>query len=375
MKIKRRKREYIQLKHKLLIRLALAGIGAVILLISIYNLIWFQRGSNFLVGLFQHFLKISYQDALNIYQQLIRNNTDVIWAFTVLILFSLLLTLVLNWFVRYFNLINQGIRALLEETVEIHLPEEMAETERILSDVKSELRQRKTEAQLAEQRKNDLVMYLAHDIRTPLTSVIGYLSLLDEVPDMPAEQKAKYVHITLEKAHRLEHMINEFFEITRYNIQQISIEKEPIDLYYMLVQLTDEFVPILSSNGNIAILDVPEDLSLHADPDKLARVFHNILKNSAAYSYPDTEILIKGKRHEDSVILTFQNQGRPIPKEKLASLFEKFFRLDESRTSHTGGSGLGLAIAKEIITLHGGIISADCNGELITFTICLPAHV
>lgn len=366
---------YGQLKLKLLVRFALTGIGAVILLLCIYNFLWYQRGANFMVEMIQRFMKLSYEEALYIYQQVIRNNTDIIWAFTVLILFTLLLTLVLNWFVRYFNMINQGVRALLDEDAEIHFPSEMAETERTLIAIKSELRQRKLESQLAEQRKDDLVMYLAHDIRTPLTSVIGYLNLLDEVPDMPTEQRAKYVHITLEKAYRLERMINEFFEITRYNLRQISISKEPLDLYYMLVQVIDELHPILSANGNTTVLQVPEDVQLYGDPDKLARVFNNVMKNAAAYSYPNTEILISAVVKEDSVVLIFQNKGRTIPKEKLSSLFEKFYRLDESRASSTGGSGLGLAIAKEIVTLHGGTITAESENETITFTITLPISV
>lgn len=100
-------------------------------------------------------------------------------------------------------------------------------------------------------------MYLAHDIKTPLTSIIGYLSLLDEAPDMPVDQKAKYVHITLDKAYRLEQLIDEFFEITRYNLQTITLTKTHIDLYYMLVQMTDEFYPQLSAHGKQAVIHAP----------------------------------------------------------------------------------------------------------------------
>ena len=374
MKANLRKRHsvYGQLKLKLLIRFALAGIGAIILLFCTYNFLWYQRGANFLVDMIQRLWKLSYEEALHIYQQVIRNNTEIIWAFSVLILFILLLTLVLNWFVCYFNMINQGVQALLDEDAEIHFPSEMAETERTLVEIKSELRQRRLESQLAVQRKNDLVMYLAHDIRTPLTSVIGYLSLMDEVPDMPTEQRAKYVHITHEKAYRLERMINEFFEITRYNLQQISISKEPLDLYYMLVQVIDELHPILSANGNTTVLKVPEDTQIYGDPDKLARVFNNILKNAAAYSFSNTEIVIQSEISGEFLHIFFQNQGKHIPQEKLSTLFEKFFRLDESRTSNTGGSGLGLAIAKEIISLHDGTITASCVDNTITFAIQLP---
>ena len=141
------------------------------------------------------------------------------------------------------------------------------------------------------QRKNDLITYLAHDLKTPLTSVIGYLTLLEEASDMPETQKEKYTHIALEKAQRLEGLIEEFFEITQYNLQNIFLEKEDLDLSYMLMQMAEEFYPVLAAHGNEVKLEIEEDIHLHADPDRLARVFNNILKNAVAYSYPNTPIL------------------------------------------------------------------------------------
>lgn len=221
-------------------------------------------------------------------------------------------------------------------------------------------------------RKNDLIVYLAHDLKTPLTSVIGYLSLLQEVPEMPAEQRARYVNITLDKAQRLEALINEFFDITRYNLQQIHLEKEKIDLSYMLVQLTDEFYPILSEHGNTVCLEAEENLTLYGDSEKLARVFNNILKNAVSYSYPDTEIEVRAERREQEIHICFTNKGKTISPYKLESIFEKFFRLDEARSANTGGAGLGLTIAKEIVIMHGGTITASSENETTTFHIILP---
>jgi len=221
-------------------------------------------------------------------------------------------------------------------------------------------------------RKNDLITYLAHDLKTPLTSIIGYLSLLDEIPEMPEKQRKKYTKITLDKAQRLEKLINEFFEITRYNLQQISIEKETVDLSYMLFQMADEFYPILQAHGNTAKLEIDENLTIMADPIELARVFNNILKNAVAYSSPDTPIKIQAKKEEHYVRICFSNEGKTIPKQKLNSIFEKFFRLDDARATNTGGAGLGLAIAKEIVTLHNGTISASSENGITAFLITLP---
>lgn len=242
-----------------------------------------------------------------------------------------------------------------------------------MADVKGAML--KSEQHLREEaaRRSDLVMYLAHDIRTPLTSVIGYLSLLAEASEMPADQRAKYVNITLEKALRLERMVNEFFEITRYNVQQISIEKQQVDLCYLLVQLTDELSPALAAKGNTLRLECAESLTLWGDPDQLARVFNNVLKNAAAYSSPGSEIKITAAAQGEWVQLCFQNQGREIPAEKLAAIFERFYRLDDARASNTGGAGLGLAIAREIVSLHGGSIWAESGGGSVSFFVRLPA--
>lgn len=340
----------------------------------LYIVIWHGRGADWIVSILQQLFRIDYHESLVIYQQVFRNYADIIWLGAIAVIFFISFRFFINWVIRYFIIVNNGIDALLNDSeTEIHLLSEMSAIEKKLNTVKQALERRTLEAQLAEQRKNDLVMYLAHDIRTPLTSVIGYLNLLEEAPDMPSAQKAKYLHISLNKAYQLEKMINEFFEITRYNLQQISLTKETIDLYYMLVQLSDELSPLLAANGNTAKLYADENLTVCGDPDKLARVFNNVLKNAAAYSYPNTEIIITAKTETDVVRITFENRGNTIPKEKLNAIFEKFYRLDEARASVSGNAGLGLAIAKEIVTLHGGSVSAASEHNTVRFIITLPA--
>lgn len=241
-----------------------------------------------------------------------------------------------------------------------------------MMQIKSKMEQHEHALKEEVQRKNDLITYLAHDLKTPLTSVIGYLNLMQEAPDMPAEQRAKYTAITLEKAERLEKLINEFFEITRYNLQQITLEKRKIDLYYMLVQMADEFYPMLQPKGNTIILHADENIYLWGDSEKLARVFNNILKNAVAYSDPDSVIEIFVSVTQGWVTLIFENSGETIPAEKLNQIFDKFFRLDEARNSDTGGAGLGLAIAKEIVLLHGGQITAESKARKTRFLVTLP---
>lgn len=274
---------------------------------------------------------------------------------------------------QYLNeVLNASENIFAQKSGLIELSAPLKDAEVYLNKLKESVKSNERMAKEAEMRKNDLIAYLAHDLKTPLTSVIGYLSLLEETPDMPSEQRAKYVHITLEKAQRLEKLVSEFFEITLYDLHNISLEKEKIDLYYMLVQLTDEFYPVLSAHENTIKLEADENLTVCGDPDKLARVFNNILKNAVAYSYPKTEILVRARAADESICITFCNKGKTIPSSKLDTIFDKFFRLDETRSTNTGGAGLGLAIAKEIVSLHGGKITADSKDEATAFLVMLP---
>lgn len=249
------------------------------------------------------------------------------------------------------------------------------ELESELNYQKLERVKRKEREKLEEQKKTDLLTYLAHDIKTPLASVIGYLNLLSETADMPEELRRKYTGITLEKAERLEELINEFFDIIRFNLSTIPLELEELDVSFMLAQIADESYPLLKAGGRWATVEAEDGLCVLGDPNKLARVFHNILKNAVAYSYENTEIQIRAIKEGDWVRIDFSNQGKVIPKQKLDMIFEKFYRLDTSRSTKTGGAGLGLAIAKEIVTEHKGMISVESNEMCTTFTVCLPAEI
>ena len=260
---------------------------------------------------------------------------------------------------------NQG------EAVDI-FPKEYAEVSTQIVEIKSTMQRHEQLLKEESSRKNDLIVYLAHDLKTPLTSIIGYLSLLQEAPDMPAEQKAKYVNITLDKAQRLEKLINEFFDITRFSLTHLELEKGDTDLKRMLEQMCSEFGPVLAQRGMTCQLDLPGELRAVCDPDKIARVFDNLLNNACHYAYSDSVLRVAARAEETKIVMTFCNAGPTIPPEKLARMFEQFFRLDTSRGTRTGNAGLGLAIAKEIVEAHGGTITARSEGEEMLFTVTLP---
>ena len=275
---------------------------------------------------------------------------------------------------------NQQLQALIEASGQlsqpteepIRLPPAMKSVEDQLNLAREEALHAQRTAREAEQRKNDLVVYLAHDLKTPLTSVIGYLTLLRDEPQISPELRARYTGIALEKAERLEDLINEFFDITRFNLSHLELEKQTVDLSRMLQQVVSEFEPMLAEEQLTCALDLPARMDYPCDPDKLARVFDNLLRNACHYSTPGTNVQISGAETDTSIVLSFHNEGRTIPPEKLERIFDQFFRLDSSRATRTGGAGLGLAIAKEIVELHGGTISARSWDNQVEFQVTLP---
>ena len=251
-------------------------------------------------------------------------------------------------------------------------PEEYSAIAVQMSEVKEKIQSHEAALNRENARKNDLITYLAHDLKTPLTSVIGYLSLLREAPDMPLKLRIKYTNVAFKKARRLESLINEFFDITRFNLQQVRIHIDSFDLSYLLMQLSEEFFPQATKRGNWISLDKPDELPMMGDAENLARVLNNLLKNAIAYSDPGTEIRIKARASAEQVRLTMTNHGPTIPANELDQLFDKFYRIDSSRSTETGGAGLGLAIAKEIVTLHHGTIAVTSKDNLTCFTVTLP---
>jgi len=276
----------------------------------------------------------------------------------------------------YLNEVIDATETVYEKSAKgITLSAPLHDVESRMNQIKlSILTSEKSVAQ-AEEKKNELVMYLAHDIRTPLTTVIGYLHLLDEAPDMPPEQRKKYIGIALNKSERLDVLINELFDLTRYNSKAVSLHKTEVDLYCLLSQIADEFYPALSANENTVNISAEDNLIVSADTEMLARVFGNLLKNAAAYSDTGSEIYISAKKENDVAVIAFQNTGDTISPENVQTMFDKFSRLDRARASETGGAGLGLPIAKEIVELQGGTITVQSKDRTIIFLVHLPlAH-
>ena len=315
------------------------------------------------------------QTAIDLYWQLIGDNKIFFMILGFLLLFALFFYVALSKMTTYLDQVGDGIENILSESTEpIHLITELKPIEIRLNEIKATIKRQELEAVESEKRKNDLVLFLAHDLKTPLTSVVAYLTMLDSHPDMPVEERAKYTHISLEKAIRLGELINEFFDITKFNLQNMELEPVELNLTMMLEQIADELYGVLQEKKLTCEVEVQENLEVYGDPDKLARVFDNLLRNAIAYCYEGTTIRIEAHEKRRDVEIIFTNEGKKIPGSKLQTIFERFYRLDNSRSTETGGAGLGLAIAKEIVDLHHGRIIAKSDESYTRFIVTLPSR-
>lgn len=360
-------------KLKLSILLQTVFVTALTILVGGFILEYFlEDSSNDLVKLLTS-VHVQEESARHWYWRVIGNNKDFFLVIGFLCLFSLFFYAALSKMVKYLNQVETGIdNIVLDSADSIHMITELKPIETRLNEIKQILKKQEQEVIEGEKKKNDLIVFLAHDLKTPLTSIVAYLTMLDSYQDMPEEERQRYTHIALEKSIRLGELISEFFEITKFNLQDIVLEPVELNLSMMLEQLADELYGVLREKNLTCEVEAAEDMVVYGDADKLARVFDNILRNAVSYCYPNTKIRIQAEMTEEGNRIVFSNRGKQIPKEQLGTIFEKFYRLDEARHSTTGGVGLGLAIAKEIVELHGGTIWAESDDKETRFIVTLP---
>lgn len=371
------KNNYRKLKFTILLQTVL--VTALTVLVGGFILKYIVDGiyndsiSKFFLNIIMKF-GVDEQTAIDMYWRFLGDNKDLFIIVGFLLLFALFFNIALSKMTKYLDQVGDGIENIVSDSAEpIHLITELKPLEIRMNEIKATLKRQELQTEEGEKKKNDLVLFLAHDLKTPLTSIVAYLTMLDSHPDMEKEEREKYTHIALEKSMRLGELINEFFDITRYNLQDIELEPTEIDLTLMLEQIADELYGVLQEKRLSCVVDVEENLEVYGDPDKLARVFDNILRNAVAYCYENTSIQIQAKLKKNDIEVIFVNEGKKIPGDMLQTIFEKFYRVDGSRSSGTGGAGLGLAIAKEIVELHGGRIRAKSDDIRTQFIVTLPS--
>lgn len=276
----------------------------------------------------------------------------------------------------YFKEISKGIHSLangdFKHKVHICSNDEFRNIAHDINLASEKLQEAIQRGDFSESSKDQLVVNLAHDLRTPLTSVLGYLDLILKDESLTKEQTRHFLTIAFTKSQRLERLIEELFEITRMNYGMLPVEKKKINLTDLLNQLREELYPLFEKNRLIARMNCDPHLLILGDGDLLARVFENLLTNAIRYGYDGQYIDINGFIAESDVIVQIVNYGDSIPKDELPHLFDMFYIGDKSRTHKENSTGLGLFIAKNIVEQHNGAITAESSIVQTVFEVRLP---
>ncbi|MEK3790517.1 HAMP domain-containing sensor histidine kinase [Paenibacillus sp. FSL R7-0204] len=279
-------------------------------------------------------------------------------------------------YIRYLNEISKGIHHLaggdFHNQVRIASRDEFSAIAEDLNVAGAKLQEAVQRGDFAESSKDQLVVNLAHDLRTPLTSVLGYLDLILRDEQLPVETIRHYATIAFTKSQRLEKLIDELFEITRMNHGTLPVVKTYLDITELLRQLNEEMYPVFERNGLTSRLNVTPGLMIYGDGDLLVRVLGNLLTNAARYGQEGGYVDINSRLDAGAVAVEVINYGKPIPPEEQPHIFEMYYSGDRARTHQEGGTGLGLFIARNIVEQHDGSLSVESNELRTRFEVRLP---
>ncbi|MCB5951325.1 HAMP domain-containing histidine kinase [Enterococcus sp. BWT-B8] len=224
-----------------------------------------------------------------------------------------------------------------------------------------------------EKSKDELITNVSHDIRTPLTSIIGYLGLIEDRQFHSEEEILKYTHIAYVKAKQMKLLVDDLFEYTKVRQPSVPLNAITFDMAQLLEQLAVDFELEAHKKGMEILVETnPASIRMEGDTEKLVRVFNNLLSNALKYGQGGNQILMEANKVGTEVVVAVRNNGPKIPQKSLDQLFDRFYRVEESRSQETGGTGLGLAIAQSIVALHGGYIYATSDAQWLSFIIHLP---
>ncbi len=306
--------------------------------------------------------------------------TVIFYVIIGIIIFSAAFMLLQRRSFKYIDTIADSVRNIAEgdlnTDVEVEGDDEFSEIAADLNRMEEDIRDLMDRERESERTKNELITNVAHDLRTPLTSVIGYLELLKDNVAKDPETQHKYIEIAYTKAEHLEDLIEELFGFTKMNYGKMAMKIERIDIVKLLGQLLEEFYPSFADAGLTyeLISNVPA-MMITADGNLLARLFDNLINNAIKYGKDGKKVIVRIDADDEIVTVSVTNYGYVIPKEELPLIFEKFYRVEQSRSSQTGGTGLGLAIAKSIVDMHQGTISVTSDRNGTVFTVRLQVNL
>lgn len=292
--------------------------------------------------------------------------------------FVLCFFLMSNRHIKYIKYIAGRVKLIaggnLGQTLEVRGKDELAELCININSMSKELKDKFEYERELERTKSELITNVSHDLRTPLTPIISYLDILRNEKFSTKEQEKEYLNTSYNLSIKLKKLIDELFEYTKLSSNEVALELVDVDICPILNQIVGEYVPMLESKGLRVVSQIAnEELLVKVDVEKMVRVFDNIISNAEKYSSKPSDIIVKADNKGDYVVISISNKGEHLEQDKLNRMFEKFYRVDISRSSNIEGSGLGLAISKKIVELHNGQIWAECDSDIVTINVILPS--
>ncbi|MEH7097243.1 HAMP domain-containing sensor histidine kinase [Neobacillus vireti] len=296
-----------------------------------------------------------------------------------LVTFILCFYLITKWKMKEIEEIALGLMEIAKGNLHYRIREksrdEVGSLATNINYMASELNEMIERQRQAEKLKDELITNVSHDLRTPLTSIMGYLRLVKDHQFNNQAQLDEYVDIAYGKSEQLKKLIEDLFDFTRLTYQGVQFKKEKVSLNQMIRQLIDELDPIANDNQVTFRVDLPkEQVLMDVDPNQIVRALENVLTNAIKYSTPPGDIHVNMYKNKHSVQISVSNPCESLSEEEVTRLFDRFYRVDASRSSNKSGAGLGLAITKSIIELHQGTIHVDYKNQVIQLTINLPLH-
>ncbi|MFC4599170.1 sensor histidine kinase [Cohnella hongkongensis] len=266
-----------------------------------------------------------------------------------------------------------ALKGNFEDQVPVKMNNEVSLLAHNVNLLVMELKRSLDEERKAEQTKNELITNVSHDLRTPLTSIIGYLGLIEQDRYRDEVELRHYVQVAYAKSERLNVLIQDLFEYTRMRHDVIPLRRQTFNLVEMMNQLLVHYrLSLETAKMTGKLITSVGELQIEGDPDKLVRVFENLLSNAINYGATGGKVDIYLNKLNEAVVIEIVNYGEAIPAADLPHLFDRFYRVDKSRTENKGGSGLGLAIAKGLVDKHGGTITVTSDGDSTNFRVRLP---
>ena len=349
--------------NKIGIRLVILFIIAIIISYLTFEKLFFKLGE--ITGAFPYYYGIAGVSVM------------ITCFITSFLIMGIILLIPINRRIKYLNYISKSVTNIKTQKylnpIEIKGRDEIAQLAEDINTMSERLKENYEKEKKQEETKNELIIAVSHDLKTPLTSIIGYLELLNKDKEVFTKEQQEFLRIAYEKSENLKKLIEELFEYTKLSNNYMKLNKVPYNIAILVNQIVGEHVLFLSEkNINVEIECNNNELICEIDIQKFIRVIENLVQNAEKYSRRNSTFKVIMWEERNKIKLSFINEGDTISKEDLVKIFDEMYRIDKSRNAEVEGSGLGLTISKKIIQLHDGVIWAECSGNIIKFNIELP---